>query len=213
MQATCLVMTRRVQNQTRRVTDGGGDGDSDTPTGDITITGRAVTDGVINSVGGSATGYGVYANGDTVTMTAVPEQGYSFVKWAETVNGEAVSTSSTYTFTASEDKTLYAHFETDSEGTTITETVSDVSFESHEAGRKTYTLQHTPVPGTSVIISCTVGLTDWTWAFTANTREIVVPLSGYDIWYYKSSTQVIEVNGYESSRGSLTLNSVTYTYE
>lgn len=184
-----------------------------TPPGAVTISGRTITDGLANNAGGISDGYGSYTNGDTVTMTASPSEGFSFVKWAESINGEAVSTSQTYTFTASEDKTLYAHFETDSEGTTVTETVTGVSFESHEAGRKTYTLQHTPAAGTTVFISCTVGLTAWTWAFTANTREIVVPVSGYDIWYYRNSTQEIQVNGYESSRGTLSLDSVTYTYE
>lgn len=194
----------------RGMTDQGG---GDTPSDSVTISGRTITDGLANNAGGISDGYGSYTNGDTVTMTASPSEGFRFVKWAESINGEAVSTSQTYIFTASEDKTLYAHFETDSEGTTVTETVTGVSFASHEEGRKTYTLQHTPVAGTTVFISCTVGLTAWTWAFTANTREIVVPISGYDIWYYRDSTQEIQVNGYESSRATFSLDSVTYTYE
>ena len=59
--------------------------------------------------GGTISGTGTYAYQSTVTLTATPNEGYSFVNWTE--NGEAVSTDAIYTFPASADRTLVAHFE------------------------------------------------------------------------------------------------------
>lgn len=61
------------------------------------------------SSGGTVGGGGVYVAGDSVTVTATANDGYNFVHWAE--NGNAVSSDSSYTFTASADRTLTAIFE------------------------------------------------------------------------------------------------------
>ena len=58
--------------------------------------------------GGSVTGAGTYANGQTCTLTATPNEGYTFVNWTE--NGGMVSTDATYTFTVSGDRNLVAAF-------------------------------------------------------------------------------------------------------
>jgi len=57
---------------------------------------------------GTITGTGSFAEGETVTLTATPNSGYRFVNWTES-NSE-VSTTASYTFTASMDRTLVAHF-------------------------------------------------------------------------------------------------------
>lgn len=59
--------------------------------------------------GGTMTGAGAYTNGSQVTVTASPAPGYSFVNW--NANGVPVSGSSTYTFTASANRTLVANFQ------------------------------------------------------------------------------------------------------
>ena len=67
------------------------------------------------SAGPNTSGYGTvsgnsgtYSYGDTVSLTATAASGYEFVNWTE--NGTAVSTSSTYSFTATQDRTLVANF-------------------------------------------------------------------------------------------------------
>ena len=53
---------------------------------------------------GTVTGAGTYKEGETVTLTALPAEGWHFVKWSDG------TTSSTYTLTISGDKTLTAEF-------------------------------------------------------------------------------------------------------
>lgn len=57
---------------------------------------------------GSVSGGGSYSYGDSVSLVATAASGYKFVRWAE--NGTSVSTNSTYTFTATQDRTLVANF-------------------------------------------------------------------------------------------------------
>lgn len=60
------------------------------------------------SAGGVTGGAGVYASGDSATVTAVPGYGYEFARWTE--NGTTVSTSPSYTFTVTGNRTLVARF-------------------------------------------------------------------------------------------------------
>ena len=57
---------------------------------------------------GSVTGAGVYEDGQTVILTATPEEGYIFMFWSE--NEEMVHDDNVYEFVATEDRTLVAHF-------------------------------------------------------------------------------------------------------
>ena len=58
--------------------------------------------------GGSISGSGDYAHGQTVTLEATPETGYTFTRWTE--NGSEVSADEIYTFTATENRDLVAEF-------------------------------------------------------------------------------------------------------
>jgi alpha-tubulin suppressor-like RCC1 family protein len=60
------------------------------------------------SDGGSTSGGGTYTEGSSVTVTANVASGYAFVKWTE--NGPQVSSSATYNFTASANRSLVANF-------------------------------------------------------------------------------------------------------
>lgn len=68
------------------------------------------------SAGPNTSGYGTvsgnsgtYSYGDTVSLTATAASGYEFSEWTE--NGTTVSSDATYTFTATQDRTLVANFQ------------------------------------------------------------------------------------------------------
>ncbi|MFM7174493.1 MAG: InlB B-repeat-containing protein, partial [Caldilinea sp.] len=58
--------------------------------------------------GGTVSGGGTVSHGTTATVTATANAGYAFVHWAE--GGTPVSTSATYSFAATADRTLVATF-------------------------------------------------------------------------------------------------------
>ena len=59
--------------------------------------------------GGTVNGAGYYTHGQNVTLSTTANTGYNFVNWTE--NGTAVSTNATYSFTATDNRTLVANFE------------------------------------------------------------------------------------------------------
>jgi len=59
-------------------------------------------------VGGSVNGAGTYDHGTTATLTATPDEGYTFVNW--TKDNEVVSTNATYSFTVTEAAAYVANF-------------------------------------------------------------------------------------------------------
>jgi len=67
--------------------------------------------------GGTTGGAGVYAPGTSVTATATPNAGYSFVNWKEGTT--VVSTSASYTFTLNANRTLTANFQQNITGYTL----------------------------------------------------------------------------------------------
>ena len=58
--------------------------------------------------GGTVSGGGTYAAGQSCTVSATANTGYVFINWRE--NGTVVSTSANYTFTVTGNRTLVAHF-------------------------------------------------------------------------------------------------------
>jgi uncharacterized repeat protein (TIGR02543 family) len=64
------------------------------------------------ALGGTVSGGGSFASGSSCTVTATPNQGYSFEKWTATDSAQdtALSLSASYTFTVTGNVTLYAHF-------------------------------------------------------------------------------------------------------
>ena len=58
--------------------------------------------------GGTIEGAGTYDGGTAITLTATPNDGYSFCFWSE--NGQQVSTNANYSFIVSSDRDLVARF-------------------------------------------------------------------------------------------------------
>ena len=73
------------------------------------------------TAGGTVTGGGTYQQGQSCTVRAVANNGYSFTNWTE--NGSVVSSNANYTFTVNGNRTLVAHFQQQAP-TTYTITVS-----------------------------------------------------------------------------------------
>lgn len=69
------------------------------------------------SDGGTVTGGGTYQQGQSCTVRAIANSGYTFSKWTE--NGNQVSTSANYTFTVTGNRTLVAHFTANPQNYTI----------------------------------------------------------------------------------------------
>ena len=61
------------------------------------------------TAGGNVTGGGSYNSGQSCTVTASANTGYTFVNWTE--NGNSVSTNASYTFTVNGNRNLVAHFQ------------------------------------------------------------------------------------------------------
>ena len=58
--------------------------------------------------GGTVTGGGTFAQGQSCTVVASPNANYTFTNWTE--NGNVVSTNASYTFTVTSNRTLVANF-------------------------------------------------------------------------------------------------------
>jgi len=74
----------------------------------FTTQGYVITAIADPTIGGLVTGSGGYNYGETCTLTATPNTGYTFQRW--TKNGTQVSTNPTYSFTVTESATYTAHF-------------------------------------------------------------------------------------------------------
>ena len=68
----------------------------------------AVNVGAIADVGGKVIGAGIYAKGDTVTLTAIPDEGYESDGWY--IGNEIQSADTSFCFTAQNDVSIEAKF-------------------------------------------------------------------------------------------------------
>ncbi len=68
--------------------------------------------------GGNVSGGGVYSSGNSVTVNASANSGYSFVNWTE--GGVQVSASASYTFSASANRSLVANFTQSAQSYSVT---------------------------------------------------------------------------------------------
>ena len=154
------------------------------------------------TAGGSVTGAGSYAHGQTANMVATPATGYHFVNW--TKNGTQVSTNATYSFTVEGPSTLVANFELNSYEITATVnptaggTVNGAGTYNHFAP---VTLSATPASGYAFVNWTKNGTpisTDATYTFTATEATALVAnfeLMSYNITATANPTDGGTVNG------------------
>ena len=67
--------------------------------------------------GGTVTGGGTYQQGQSCTVTATANAGFTFTNWTE--NGQVVSTQASYTFTVNNNRNLVANFQAQPQNYTI----------------------------------------------------------------------------------------------
>jgi CUB domain/Divergent InlB B-repeat domain/Secretion system C-terminal sorting domain len=75
---------------------------------EVAVNGFSIVASANPVTGGTVTGTGFFTSGQSVTLTATPNTGWTFVNWTE--NGTAVSTNATLTFNATTNRTLQANF-------------------------------------------------------------------------------------------------------
>lgn len=93
----------------------------------INITSGGTTQYTINvsanpTNGGTVTGGGTYNQGQSCTVTATANNGYTFTNWTE--NGMVVSSQASYTFTVNNNRNLVANFQMQPQNYTITVSAS-----------------------------------------------------------------------------------------
>ena len=122
-----------------------------TVTATFTIKKYTITASANPPAGGTITGAGSYNHADTVNLVATQSEGYEFINWTE--NGVEVSTNTTYSFTATANRTLVANFRL-----------------------KTYTITATAGAGGSINPAGNVNVTHG-----SNQSFTITPDTGYDI--------------------------------
>jgi len=128
--------------------------------------------------GGSVSGGGVVAANSQVTLVATPSAGYTFTNWTE--NGAAVSTSASYTFTATANRTLVANFSQSPVTIAVTANPTAggaVSGDGTYAPNTSVTVTATPNPGytfTNWTESGTVVSTSASYTFAATANRTLV---------------------------------------
>ena len=162
--------------------------------GTLSTTTYTVSTSSSPATGGSTTGSNTYTSGASVTVSAVPNTGYTFTNWTE--GGIIVSTSSTYTFTISANKTLVANFSLNSYSLTITSVNGTVTKNPDQASYNygtTVTLTATPAAG--------YAFTGWGGDASGSANPLTVTMNGN-----KSITANYTINTY-----TLTITSVNGT--
>jgi len=129
---------------------------------------------------GMVTGSGNYIHGNNVSVTATPNTGYIFSNWTE--NGNVVSTSANYTFTAVQNRNLLANFTLGLGSYTIatlvnTANTGTVTGGGNYANGATVSVNATPAYGytfTNWTVNAVEVSNSATYSFTANSNRTLV---------------------------------------
>jgi len=106
----------------------------------FTLNSYSITTNLNPENSGTVTGEGTYSHGDNVTLTATPETEYKFTNWTE--DGVEVSTETSYSFTATEDRSLVANFTSTTGISNFDETDALVIYPNPNSGKFTFNLDN-----------------------------------------------------------------------
>ena len=122
--------------------------------------------------GGTVSGGDSYPVGEQVTVTATPNEHYTFVNWTE--NGNEVWTNPSYTFTVMRDRDLVAHFKE----IPCIEDINEIVAKKHADNTGTYTLV--------LIYPNPAEAYDYQWLYSTEENGAYLNLDeGTDQYYYK----------------------------
>lgn len=164
--------------------------------------------------GGSVSGGGYYNQGQTCTVSATANSGYTFTNWTE--NGTVVSTSANYTFTVNTNRTLVANFSAQQQSYTVNVSASP-SNGGTASGGGTYNQGQTCT--VSAVANNGYTFTNWTengtvistnanYSFTVNTNRTLVA-NFTQIPSYTITVTADPANGGTVSGGGTYLNGAT----
>lgn len=152
------------------------------------------------AAGGTTSGGGSYLIGNSVTVNATPNAGYAFVNWTSGAN--VVSSSASYTFTASVNRTLVANFAASNTISTSSAPAAGgtTSGGGDYATGTSITVTATPAAGYSFLNwtdGATVASTSAAYTFTASANRTLVAhfTSGYTISAAPSPVYAGSING------------------
>ena len=158
--------------------------------------------------GGNVTGGGTYQQGQSCTVTATANNGYSFTNWTE--NGNVVSTQASYTFTVTGNRTLVANFT--QQQYTITATANPTNGGTVTGGGnynygQSCTLTATPATG----FTFQKWTKNGTQVSTNATYTFTVTESAAYVAHFQAQSYYIATNSNPSNGGTTTGNG-TYSY-
>lgn len=151
--------------------------------------------------GGTVTGGGTYQQGQSCTISAMNNSGFTFINWTE--NGNVVSTNANYTFTVTGNASYVAHFQQSTTYYTITATPSP-SDAGTITGAGTYTfgsictLQAIPNNGNSFvnwIENGTLVSTNAVYSFTVTGDRNLIAVFDIVPTYYDITATASPTNG------------------
>lgn len=142
------------------------------------FTTNTISASVSPSGSGTISGTGTYRSGATCTLVCTPATGYAFSEWTE--SGSTVSSTASYTFTVSGNRTLVAACQSTVPMHTITVLKGQNAELSPESMDPTFSGGGTYPEGTTITISMTSPSTQYTVAQWYNQTETVQ--GNYDTW-------------------------------
>lgn len=164
------------------------------------------------SIAGTVSGAGTYEEGQSCTLTATANWGYSFVNW--TRNGVVVSNSEVYSFTVTSEATYQANFEINTYEISVAANPEEGGEVFIEGCSKANVTQTTSVVF-SDIYSTTQVLTDIDIALDDNVSVVFSKGTGGTApTYYENGKSVRCYGGnyFEVSTANGSINSITLTY-
>ncbi|MEJ7694819.1 ice-binding family protein [Daejeonella sp.] len=161
------------------------------------------------AAGGTTNGEGAFSSGSSVTVTAAANVGYTFTSWTDQGSGTVLSTSPSYTFVLSSNRSLVANFTLNTYTLTVTATNGTVAKTPDQPRYNHGTnVQLTATPATGFVFS------SWSGDASGSANPLTVNMNGNK--NITANFTAIPVNTFTltviANNGSVTKNPNQATY-